>query len=98
MALWGVAFANGPHINNTAVPEDRAKAAWDAVNRAKALTKVPEIEREFIDAVATRYANPQPQDRKPLEAAYSKAMKALWQKYPGDADIGALYALSLIHI
>ena len=62
MALWGVAFANGPHINNTAVPPERATAAWEAVNRAKALTKVPEIERELVDAVCLLYTSPSPRD------------------------------------
>ena len=30
-------YANGPHINNPVVPEDRAKAAWEALGRAKAV-------------------------------------------------------------
>ena len=37
MAFWGVAIANGPHINNPVVPEDRAKAAWKALAQARAL-------------------------------------------------------------
>ena len=98
MALWGVAFANGPHINNTAVPPERAQAAFEAVTRAKALTGAPPIERELVEAVAARIAFPQPEDRKPLEAAYSAAMKALWEKYPKDADIGALYAESIANL
>src|SRR5437016_5015035 len=30
MAHWGVALANGPHINNPAVDAEHAKAAWAA--------------------------------------------------------------------
>ena len=37
MAFWGVAIANGPHINNAVVPEDREKAACNALGEAKAL-------------------------------------------------------------
>ena len=36
MAFWGVAIANGPHINNPVVPEERAKAAWEALKQAQA--------------------------------------------------------------
>src|SRR5512132_2942021 len=31
MAWWGIAVANGPHINNPVVAPDRAKAAWVAL-------------------------------------------------------------------
>ena len=37
MAFWGVALANGPHINNMTVPPEREKAAWDATLKARAL-------------------------------------------------------------
>ena len=28
MPHWGIAFANGPHINNPAMPPERSRAAW----------------------------------------------------------------------
>ena len=31
MCFWGIAYANGPHINNPAVPADRARAAGEAL-------------------------------------------------------------------
>src|SRR5258707_14861010 len=34
MAWWGIAVANGPHINNPIVSKENAQAAWEA--RAKA--------------------------------------------------------------
>ena len=33
MAYWGVAAANGPHINSPNVDEDHAKAAWKATRQ-----------------------------------------------------------------
>jgi len=36
MAQWGIALANGPHINNPVLPPDRANAAWEALGRAQA--------------------------------------------------------------
>jgi tetratricopeptide (TPR) repeat protein len=96
MAFWGVAVANGPHINNPVVPEDRAKAAWEALAQAKARADAASpVERALIDALASRYAWPQPEDRKPLELAYAEAMRAVWRAHPRDADVGALFAESL---
>jgi tetratricopeptide (TPR) repeat protein len=96
MAHWGVAVANGPHINNPVVPEDRAKAAWKALGEAKALAAgASPVERALIEALSARYADPQPEDRKPLEQAYADAMRKVWTAYPKDADVGALFAESL---
>ncbi|HSD27053.1 MAG TPA: tetratricopeptide repeat protein, partial [Vicinamibacteria bacterium] len=96
MAFWGVAVANGPHINNPLVPEDRAKAAWDALGRARALVDgASPVEKALIEALASRYAWPQPPDRKPLEQGYADAMRAVWKAFPKDADVGALFAESL---
>ncbi|HXK08549.1 MAG TPA: hypothetical protein VMT70_02785 [Vicinamibacteria bacterium] len=96
MALWGVAIANGPHINNPVVPKDRAKAAWEAVTRAKALANgTRPVERALIDALSSRYADEEPEDRKPLDQAYADAMRRVYAAYPKDADVGALFAEAL---
>ena len=96
MAPWGVAIANGPHINNPVVPEDRAKAAFEAQDQAKALAAgASPVERALIEALAARYALPPPEDRKPLEQAYADAMRKVWQAFPSDTDVGALFAESL---
>ena len=50
------------------------------------------VEQALIKALAQRYANPQPEDRKPLDQAYAKAMRQVWQSLPQDADVGALFA------
>jgi tetratricopeptide (TPR) repeat protein len=96
MAFWGIAYANGPHINNPVVPPDRAAAAWKAAGQAMAVASTASpVERALIDALVRRYADPQPEDRKPLEQAYADAMRKVWQANPKDADIGALFAESL---
>jgi tetratricopeptide (TPR) repeat protein len=96
MAFWGVAIANGPHINNPVVPEDRAKAAFEALGEAKARAAgASPVEKALIEALASRYALPQPADRKPLDQAYADAMRAVWKAYPKDADVGALFAEAL---
>ena len=99
MAWWGVAIANGPHINNPLVPEPRAKAAWSALAKAKAAAvNASEVEKALIKALEARYADPQPEDRKPLDEAYAAAMRQVWKKYPTDADVGALFAESLMDL
>jgi tetratricopeptide (TPR) repeat protein len=99
MAWWGVAIALGPHINNPLVPEERGKAAYEAIveGRARAGSASAE-ERALIEAASRRYAWPQPEDRKPLDEAYAEAMGAVWRGHPRDADVGALYAEALMDL
>ena len=99
MAYWAIALANGPHINFPLVPPDRATAAWDALTKAQAhAAKGTDTERALIEALATRYANPQPADRAPLDAAYADAMRKVWAAHPDDADVGALFAESMMDL
>ena len=99
MAWWGVAFANGPHINNPVVTPERAEAAWTALQKArKAVAKGTPVEKALVDALAKRYADPQPEDRKPLDEAFAAAMRNVWQAYPQDADVGAFFAESMMDL
>jgi tetratricopeptide (TPR) repeat protein len=99
MAYWGIAVANGPHINNPVVDEPHAQAAWKALTRARELApKATPVEAELIEALATRYAQPQPKDRKPLDEAYAEAMRKVWEAHADDADIGALTAEAIMDL
>jgi len=104
MAWWGIAYCHGPHINNMEVPPERAKAAWDAVQKALSLAVVGDsrmsvgLERALIEALATRYADPQPKDRRPLDEAYAAAMKRVYTSHSDDVDLGTLYAESLMDL
>jgi len=99
MAYWGLAYANGPHINNPVVPEEREAAAYAAVAEARNhLDNATDVERALIEALATRYGSPQPEDRAPLDRAFADSMGAVWESYPDDADVGALYAEALMDL
>jgi tetratricopeptide (TPR) repeat protein len=99
MAWWGIAVANGPHINNPIVSPERAKAAWEALTKARETAgKGSAAERELIAALEKRYADPQPEDRKPLDEAYAAAMREVYRQRPDDADIGALFAESMMDL
>ncbi len=99
MAHWGIALANGPHINLMIVPPAAAELAWNEVKLAqeKAEQAAP-VERELIEALSHRYANPQPEDRGPLDFAYADAMRKVWQHYPNDPDVGALFAEAMMDL
>jgi tetratricopeptide (TPR) repeat protein len=99
MAWWGIAIANGPHINNPAVPAARAKAAGEALRKARERAdKTSEVERDLIAALEKRYADPQPDDRMPLDEAYAAAMRKVYRQRPNDADVGALFAESMMDL
>jgi tetratricopeptide (TPR) repeat protein len=99
MAHWGVALACGPHINSMAVPPPAAELAWKELGIAqKNAGNASPVERALIDALAKRYANPQPEDRSGLDRAYADAMREVWKKYPNDPDVGALFAEAMMNL
>jgi len=100
MAYWGIAYANGPHINNAAVPPEREAEAYAAAQEAMRLEDGigSEANRALVDAIQVRYASPQPEDRGPLDEAYAAAMADVYARFPNDGDIGALYAESLMDL
>jgi len=99
MAYWGLAVAHGPHYNNLSVPPQHAKGAWEALTKARELSQpCTAAEKALIGALGKRYANPQPEDRKPLDKAYSDALREVWKQFPHDADIGSLFAESAMNL
>src|SRR5882757_8140309 len=81
MAHCGIALACGPHINLTVMPLPAAELAWKELQLAQQNAEhASPVERNLIEALSHRYADPQPQDRAPLDLAYADAMRAVWQK------------------
>lgn len=96
MAHWGVAFAYGPNIN-APMEESAVPKAWEAVQRALRLKdKASAKERDYIDALARRYAKEPPSDRSGLDKAFADAMREVAQKHPDDLDAQVLFAESLM--
>jgi tetratricopeptide (TPR) repeat protein len=99
MAHWGIALACGPHINFTVVPPSAAELAWKEISLAqKHSSSASPVERALIDALAKRYANPQPEDRRPLDRAYADAMRDVWRKFPKDPDVGVFFAEAMMNL
>ncbi len=95
MAAWGEVLANGTDLN-TGLDEGKFARAQAAAQRAQALasTASPE-EREYIAAVAQRYAGTYA-DRDADEARYRAAMAALVAGHPLDDDAAMFYAEALM--
>ena len=99
MAWWGVALVNGPHINFPMVPPDKAKTAWEALARARELAPgASQTEQALIGALGKRYANPQPEDRAPLDRAYAEAMREVWKAHPKDPDVAVLFSEAMMDL
>jgi tetratricopeptide (TPR) repeat protein len=99
MAHLGVALACGPHINSMAVPPPAAELAWKELEFAeKNAGNASPVERGLIEALAKRYANPQPEDRSGLDRAYAAAMREVWRSFPNDPDVGALFAEAMMDL
>lgn len=102
LCFWGLGLALGPNYNMPMMAEARAKVAWDALGKAKALaaTATP-AEQALISALARRYAGPTPLDpsnEAPLLAAYAGAMRDAAHRFPADDDIQTIYAEALMNI
>jgi hypothetical protein len=99
MAYWGIALASGMNYNDPSFTPEKAKIAADALASARQkATGETDAKRALIDALGHRYPDPAPKERADAEKAYSRAMKAAWQRFSTDADLGALYAESLMNL
>jgi len=99
MAFWGYAYVLGPNYNS-GMENDNYERAYKAIMEATKLSKknTTEKERGLIEALSKRYVKEAVEDRSPLDLAYANAMKELYAKYPNDADVGVLYAESLMNL
>lgn len=103
MCYWGEALALGPNINVTSngkvvMSDDERSNAYAAMQKAVSLkANASEAERDYIDALATRYNGDVESPREPLDEAYVNAMRELYQKYPDDNDAASLFAESMMN-
>lgn len=98
MAYWGVAYANGPHVNRPMDEEDNA-SAWKNIRRALELKEsVTANERALIDAMAVRYSAELPEDRASLDRAYADALRGVVTRFPDDLTAQTLFAEALMDL
>lgn len=99
MPWWGIAYCHGININDPEMTEERSRSAWqasqEAISRVDAATPV---EAALVEAVAKRYAWPAPEDRGELDQSYADAMQNVYEEFPKDPDVAALFAESLMNL
>jgi tetratricopeptide (TPR) repeat protein len=98
MPLWGIALAVGPNYNLD-VDAEREKQAFEAIQKAAKLVQhAPQVEQDYVNALAARYSGDANPDFKRLARNYAEQMQALAKKYPDDLDAATLYAESLMNL
>lgn len=99
MAWWGIAHCLAPNINLPLTDADVAQRGHEMAQRALAeSSNATPVERGLIEAMAKRFASPPPADRKSLDVAYANAMREVWKRFPDDADVGVLFADSMLNL
>jgi tetratricopeptide (TPR) repeat protein len=106
MAHWGVAYASGPYYNLTwrDFGEVEAKAATSTgfahVQKAREKSHAAtDLENHLVEAQARRVQEPHPvegEDYDRWDDDYAAAMRTVYQLYPDDHDVMALFAEALI--
>lgn len=95
MCHWGLALAISPNPNSRrgGKPDDPQGRGRQAAQEAMALrANASEQERAFIEALAVRYDSEAHRDRHDRDLAYVDAARAVFDRYPEDAEAGALLA------
>lgn len=99
MPWWGIAYANGMHINLPEVTEAQWKAGREAAEQAIALLDdESDLERALVHAVATRTAWPAPDEQRPYDEAFAAAMEDVYGRFSDNPDVAVLYVESLMNL
>lgn len=96
--VWGQALVLGPNINLPMDPASAGNATALARRAAQLAAYATPADRALIEALQARYADPAPDDRKPLDLAYAEAMAKVVRAFPGDDDAATLYAEALMDL
>jgi len=98
MSYWGFAYVLGPNYNAGMEP-DNLMRAYEAVQKAdRHSAGCNQKERDLIEALTHRYSNDPGKPRPALDSAYAARMRLVYNKYPKDEDIAALFAESLMDL
>ncbi len=106
MAYWGMAYAAGPFYNYAWCDFSRAEAlevtefCYQQIKTGRLLAaKATNIESQLLDALSHRFQQPVPVSQCEFDRwddAYADAMRQVYQCYPDDHDVMALFAEALM--
>ncbi|MDZ4805984.1 MAG: hypothetical protein SGI90_14085 [Candidatus Eisenbacteria bacterium] len=98
MGWWGAGLVLGPNINaamDSAAAPEAARLTGEAMKRRASANP---RERALIEALDRRYCASPPEDRKPLDVAFSQAMRDVAKRFPEDIDILAMTAEAIMDL
>jgi len=99
MPWWGVAHANGPHVNNPQVSPQQWRDGSEAIERAmERIENGTPLEAELIRAEAARWTWPPPAEQRAYDEAYAAAMEKVWRAHPDDPDVATMFAEALMNM
>jgi len=97
MCHWGVGLGLGPNINMPMQESVMAEAFEFTQTALKLSENVSKKEQALIKALATRYVENPPENRKALDAIYSDEMRLVSHRFREDTDIATLFVSSLMN-
>jgi tetratricopeptide (TPR) repeat protein len=95
MAYWGLAMNDLGNSLAAPPPVKDAQAAWQVLEKGRAVGARTPRERDWLEAITTYYRD---HDTVPVTArlaAYTRAMEQMTQRYPDDFEAWTYYALTL---
>jgi hypothetical protein len=98
MPHWGMALSLGTNINDPAPAARLTKAFAHLAVALRLSANGSDVEQGLVAALSKRYAASVPSDQSVREAAYADAMGMLATRFPDDADVGTLYAESMMNL
>lgn len=105
MAYWGLAYAGGPNYNKEWERFDAEdlkstllKCHVASARATELASDDDEVEKALAEAIAVRFPALRGDDFKHWNAAYADAMGVVYDRFPDDLDVAALYADALMAI
>ncbi|CAI6275830.1 unnamed protein product [Periconia digitata] len=108
MGFWGLAFALGPNYNKPwdLFDENELQLTLEKIRRANAdalrcandsASNLTDVEKSLIYAVQTRVPQALHEGAfKQCNEKYAEAMEGVYERFPDDLDVAALYADSIV--
>ncbi len=98
MCAWGAGLVLGPNINLAMQETDNAEAYRMAQQSLQLASSASAVERALIQALTVRYQPQWAADRSALDRAYADSLRQVARQFPGDPDVLALFAESLMDL
>ena len=98
MCWWGASLVLGPHVNAAMDPQTTRTRGIACSAQSRWRRRPSPREQAFIRALAARYAEKPPEDRRPLDEAYAAATARLVAERPDDLDARVFHAEALMDL